>query len=383
MSIGRRLSLCAVLGSLGSLAFTQSTATTSPVAYVYVSNYIGTNSATEVHAFAAAPNGALTAVSGSPFNDQITAMAVNGKFLMGGTDNVININAYYIQPNGAISFSTQSNVTQQNSGCGGVGSLFFDHTGASLYNLDPSGSQCANNTYEAFNLVKSNGALTFLGDAGASPSLNGKLSFLANNVYAYGSSCYHFSPSINAFKRNANGSLTRLTVTAPYPTARSGESWCPWLAASDPTTHVVIPMQPYSGFGSPAGPYQLGVYTADSSGNLTTTSTYSNMPKVTVGNVNDLNMAPSGKILAVAGANGLQVFHVNGANPVTPYAVLNSTLAISQVFWDNANHLYAVSQTGGKLFVYTVMPTGWSVAPGSPHAIAGALNLAVQPWPRY
>jgi 6-phosphogluconolactonase (cycloisomerase 2 family) len=370
------------LCSLGSVAYTQSTAS-SPVAWVYVSNYIGNTTATEVHAYSVLPNGVLKPIPGSPFNDGITTMAVNGKYLMGGTDNDININAYHLNADGSPSFWTQTNITHQNSGCGGVGSIFFDHTGSSLYNEDPWGSQCSNNTYEAFNVVKSNGALTFVGDAGSSEALNGKLTFLANNVYAYGSTCYHSSPSINGFKRNSDGSLTQLNMTPAYPAAPTGEGWCPWLAAADPTSHVVIPMQPYAGYGDPAGPYQLAVYTADASGNLTTTSSYTDMPGVTVGGVNDLDMAPSGKIVAVSGPDGLQIFHVNGASPVTPYAVLNSTDAISQVFWDNANHLYAVSQTSGKLFVYTVTQTGWSAAPGSPVTISGALGLIVQPLPRY
>jgi hypothetical protein len=125
------------------------------------------------------------------------------------------------------------------------------------------------------------------------------------------------------------------------------------------------------------------VYTADAAGNLTTTSTYANMPTVSVGYVSYLQMAPSGKVLAVAGYIGLQLFHVNGANPLTDYTVLQSTDHIDEMFWDNDNHLYAVSSTAGKLYVYTVTPTGWSEAPGSPHTIGGAIHLIVQPWPRY
>jgi hypothetical protein len=33
-------------------------------------------------------------------------------------------------------------------------------------------------------------------------------------------------------------------------------------------------------------------------------------------------MSPSGKLLAVAGTTGLQVFHFNGSNPIKPYTGL-------------------------------------------------------------
>jgi len=50
-----------------------------------------------------------------------------------------------------------------------------------------------------------------------------------------------------------------------------------------------------------------------------------------------------------------------------------------QMFWDNANHLYAISRSVGKLFVFTVTATGVTQAPGSPHSIAGAQNIMVLP----
>ncbi len=81
----------------------------------------------------------------------------------------------------------------------------------------------------------------------------------------------------------------------------------------------------------------------------------------------DLAMSPSGKLLAVGGTAGLQIFHFNGSDPITHYTGLLTTDDVSQFFWDNDNHLYAISQTSGKLFVFTVTPTNVSQAPGSPH----------------
>jgi hypothetical protein len=102
------------------------------------------------------------------------------------------------------------------------------------------------------------------------------------------------------------------------------------------------------------------------------------MPNTLVTSVQDLKISPNGRLLAVAGQGGLQVFHFNGANPPTAYTPLLTTDTITQMFWDNDNHLYAISQTANTLHVYTVTPTAYSEAAGSPHAISQPQYVAVQ-----
>src|SRR5258708_34583385 len=96
------------------------------------------------------------------------------------------------------------------------------------------------------------------------------------------------------------------------------------------------------------GPSQLAVYSVDSSGNLTTTSTYQNMPAVLTQGAQTYWMSPTGKYLAVGGA-GLQIFHFNGANPITKFTGLLTTATIDKGYWDKANHLYGISQTAGQM----------------------------------
>jgi len=146
-----------------------------------------------------------------------------------------------------------------------------------------------------------------------------------------------------------------------------------------------IPVQVYTQDGrlvkywGQDGLWQLASYTADTAGNLTTKSTYSNMPTVLVGAVNDYSMSPSGKFLAVGGTAGFQIFHFNGANPITKFTGLLTGNPINQIFWDNANHVYAISWSKNKLFVWTVTSTGVTRAPGSPHAITSPQSLIVLP----
>jgi hypothetical protein len=93
-------------------------------------------------------------------------------------------------------------------------------------------------------------------------------------------------------------------------------------------------------------------------------------------------MSPSGKLLAVAGSTGLQIFHFNGASPVTPYKTLLTSGYFDGVYWDNSNHLYAIewnSYGKGKLYAYTITPTSVTEAPGSPYAIPNPEYLIVQP----
>jgi len=174
--------------------------------------------------------------------------------------------------------------------------------------------------------------------------------------------------------------LTDLNIHPPMPVAKQGDFYCSFLAATDVTNHVAISVQALNAQSwQPDGPPQLASYTADASGNLATKSAYSNMPETAVRSVIDISMSPSGKLVAVAGAAGLQVFHFHGSNPITHYTGLLTNVQMDQLSWDNHNHLYAISRSAGKLFVFTITPTSVRQAPGSPYTITNPQNIAVLP----
>ena len=115
----------------------------------------------------------------------------------------------------------------------------------------------------------------------------------------------------------------------------------------------------------------------DSQGNLTSTNTWEDMPTPDVQPAT-LNMSPSGKLLAVTGSyGGLQVFHFNGAKPITRFTKVLTTALIGQIQWDNNNHLYALSDSTNKLYVFEVTATSVNEAPGSPYTIAKPNSLVV------
>lgn len=350
---------------------------TAPVAYVYVSSNVYASDP-QIYAYGAGSNGKLTSVAGSPFAAAIAyggSLAVNAKYLF--ATNGVDITSFAVASNGALHRVASSDAQGFNqSDCGGPVSLFLDRSGATLYDEDIY-SDCANNAYQFFGIGASTGDLSYLGTtARTTPEFEVPLSFLGGNKYAYGASCYHWNQVIFGFARNSDGALTSLDIDPAMPEAANGNFYCPYLSATDSADRVVVPVQPMSNASfEPSGAYQLAVYTADSSGNLTTSSTYSNMPKVSVASVTSIAMSPSGELLAVGGTAGVQVFHFNGANPVTRYTGLLNSVEVDQMSWDSDNHLYAISQSAGKLFVFTITPTSYSQAAGSPYAITKPQNI--------
>jgi hypothetical protein len=361
-------------------------------AYLYVSGSANSsNNNVDVYAYSAASDGSLTPLSGSPFSSPGGIQATNGKYLF-GTDG-INIYSYSVAPDGAFQQVASINAQQFNSKdvsgapCGGPSALFFDQSGATLYDLDFY-SDCANNAYQFFSVDGSTGGLSYVGvTAITTPIFDVPLSFLGNNQFAYGASCYHWYQDIFGFARNTDGSLTSLgvnpTLNAPMPASQTGQIYCPYLTATDSTNHVAVAVQPIDNSSlQPVGPFQLAAYTADSSGNLTTTSTYSNMPTTSVTNTSAasltyLSMSPSGELLAVAGTGGVQVFHFNAENPITSYTGPLTTDQVDKMFWDKDNHLYAISQSANKLYVFTITPTVSGQAAGSPYTLTSPANIVV------
>ena len=347
----------------------------SPVAYVYVSSMANS----QILAFSADANGTLSPVLGSPFPASAAYMAVNGKFLFANDPTDTNISSFTIASNGALQQVSTINASHYNPGnTGGPEDLFLDHTGTTLYDGDIYAYGTQSNAYESFSIDSSTGQLNFLGitpDGG--PNVDSVLSFIGNNVFAYSSSCFKSSPEIFGYRRNADQTLSPLNINPSIPAAPSG-AYCPFFAAADASNNVAISLTPFSVY-SQAGQPQLAVYTADGSGNLTTLSNSTNMPTSAVGLPTDLQMAPSSTLLAIAGTSGLQLFHFNGGQPITSYTGLLTTSQVDQVWWDNANHLYALSRSAGLLYVFAATTTSVTQAPGSPYTIASPQNLAVLP----
>src|SRR6185437_14108976 len=375
------LCVCFSLGLSGVIASAQTASTSGTVAYVYVANSAG-GSTSEISAFAADSTGHLKPVPGSPFMEQAGYMVVNGKYLMAVSGS--KINSYRIGKNGSLSFAVATDYQRMQPGCGFASQLVFDHSGSSLY-VTESRADCSNNGVTNWAVDWATGGLDYQGltDTG-NWNINAAY-FIHNNKYAYtayNDSCMYYS--MNGFRRGTTGKLTEFTpaMNSPKPPARV-RAYIPYLGAGDPTNHVAFAEIPADPPGCASAPVQLATYTVNSNGSLTTKSSFANMPTTVIRSVYDMKMSPSGKLLAVAGQEGLQVFHFNGAAPIKHYTGLITKDPINEMFWDNANHLYAITGVFGSkvnhLHVFTITPNGFREAPGSPYKINKPQYLIVQP----
>jgi hypothetical protein len=382
--ISLKLGLCLALLSAGP-AFTQTpeavpdTTAAAPVAYVYVQTTKGVN------LYDAAADGKLTLVEGSPFRTAGEMIGSNGKYFIAlGT---YDVHSYAVEANGAIGqlVSTVGSLDYDGAQCGkieganGVGThgAFFDHAGQNVYVL--LDSQCT--ALQTFNIAMASGDLRFHGAAitggNAGSGLSGLPSIIGNDTFAYAAvdfGCCGSPPGWAGFLRNVNGRIENLTFNLGFGSGLNDPfGYVPYLVTADPTNHLAAVVSYNTGeseYGSP----QLASYTVDSKGDLSTTSTRKNMPYSKI-YPTSLNISPSGKLLAVAGWSndgddtppGLQIFHFNAAEPVTPYSDVLTRSVIYQIQWDYNNHLYALGGQG--LYVYTITPTSISEAPGSPYPI--------------
>jgi len=388
-----RFILCALLLSAGP-ALTQTPSLTlaakpaPPIDYVYVSQTPVNPGPNQVYGFAAAASGKLTPILGSPFQADVKYMAVNGKYLFGSTTDNLYLNSYTIGKNGAMTFAVANDIEKITGGVNNLyGTNYFlslDHTGAALYDFRTNGSE---QDYESFAINNATGALSLTPGYVWYPSSGsdgmGPFTISANNKYFYNTAVGIDGYGIYMMDRSSNGTL--LTPPSgepniPLPANITGRLFFPTGISADPANHVAVAFENVQDnqYTWPVGPDQLGVFTANAQGVLTTTSNYKNVPKVAVGDTMQIRMSTSGKLLAVGGTTGLEIFHFNGGSPLTIFSTPVKNVPILAVRWDNHDHLFALGENG-KLYEFTVTPTSVSPAPGSPYSIPGAQNLIVQP----
>ena len=213
-----------------------------PVAYVYVASYPGNNEPNVIVGYSASSKGALTPLPGSPFHQNVSSMAVNGKYLMAlNNSNAPNIDTLKIGSNGALTYVTSTPCVQKGDSCLYVRNLFFDHTGSDLYVMESDGS---NDNTESFAVNESSGALNYLGYTvtGAFPGDFTPTFFIGDNVYAYSadqSGCMY--PGIYGFQRDSNGLLNSINTQFNWPTPPPGVSiYYPDLTVADPNNHLAF-----------------------------------------------------------------------------------------------------------------------------------------------
>jgi hypothetical protein len=371
--------------------------------------YITTSAGINVYNVSSA--GKLTLVSGSPFKGTSgLAIGTAGSHFV--TIGTTYIHSYAVTSTGAIG----SQVSQINSAlytaaeCGTTAGGSMDHTGQEVYvqtagaGWNTTGEGICNGL-QTFKVNSTTGVLTFNGatEFGFNDRSVGipatSLTLAPNNAHAYNTTEVRMScgGSINGFYRDSYGSLysAPFNLTGPsLPGLEYGGGGFDWSLnsnmAADATNHLAVSVfqDVYAPCDGTIGPPQLASFTVDYYGNLVSTNKGTNMPTSDV-NPTSLSISPGGNLLAVGSYGGsayyssitagLQVFHFNGASPITKYSAVLTTAPIDSVAWDKSNHLFAISKSSKKLYVYTITPTTIVQASGSPYTINSPSTLFAKP----
>jgi len=358
-----------------------SNSSTAPVARVYVTR------PTHLDVFNVSSSRKLTPISGSPFsNISLSHLSINKKFLFGASDDQKTIITYSIASNGAPKILGQIDTSLYNdeTDCAGPQPTLIDHTGVTIYNYQ---ADCDDTAVTQSYKIEENGELQYLSrvltteDLSMTPTV-----LIGNNDYAYNFGSKYELPGVRSFifKRESDGTLDQVNATVNFPKpAIAGDVYDnDRTTAVDSTDHIVLPLYEVNpDTGESDGPDRLYSHTADSKGNLTTTNTLANAPTIEVESAEAMSISPSAKLLAVGGGQygnkGFQVFHFNGASPITKdTGLLHSSENFLQFGWDKDNHLFALSTSA--LHIYSATPTSVKEEAGSPISIPEASSVIVQ-----
>jgi hypothetical protein len=353
----RGFGLAATLALVSSFAVAPMAKSQSTAAYVYVQVQ---GPAGPVYGYRASSDGHLGPISGSPFKPGTAIVGGNGSqfFTLGHT----LLHSWAVESNGAIGAQlSQAPILDYGGGsCGGTANgdngAVLDNTGKYIYVMLQHGSSCA--AYQSYAIGR-NGDFTFLGDTEQSLPNNASdvdlPSILGDETFAYAD--WFGGPNSNrlGFRRASTGELQLIQFTETDPALDGSPSnYDPIFPAASPTgNYVVLSLLPYE-----AGPPQLGVYTVDSKGNLSTTNTSSTMP---TGQGVYNAFSPDGAYVANfnGGGSGIEIYKFNGAAPLTFYKAVrdDGSTTINQVVWDNSSHMYGISLGRNELYMFTVTST--------------------------
>lgn len=335
------MALCAL--ATGSAAYANT------AAFLYQSADVpNTNSSEQaIYGYALSSTGKLTPIPGQPFGvgDGINYYtACNGTYFFGiswGNPNNPtwqNIITYRIASNGALT-KVQTTPAAKFSSTPGphylYGPLTLDHSGQFLYVGVTGGSDLYSQySVMTFQVNHETGALDFLGEAPFHGQDTTNIHFTGNDAYAFDENDYEYLVAGNKTLRLL-GNATDAGFNGNY-------------LDPDPLSNLAV-------LGTNG---QLQSWFVHANGSLSEHSTdgqtllHTNLWPY---DYRQMYFSPDGSILALAGF-GLDLYHFNGAKPVTNYkqlyapGVFNSQLDrttgtyVSIVGWDNQHHFITVTQ---------------------------------------
>lgn len=358
---------------------------------VYLASWPWRSGKSQITGYAAAPDGSLTQVSGSPFNTAGTIGGVGAGSMFFGADSY-SIYSYTVHSNGCISFDSALAAGQgdpenpQNYMIGPL-ELFLDAKGSNLYSW---GFETDNGTaYASYDFDQSTGKMTQTSMTSTNfTNLSRPLAFPPSDQWGITSDyTIRGGRAISVFNRHSDGTLSteaRQDTQLPDISAPDG-------AAADATNHVVIAMQKCTDweYCDSTGPWYFAVYSIDNAGTMTALDNWGNMAAASAfGNAESAPswyaFSPDNRFFAAVGFTGIDVFAWDSEKAVlTLIGTIKNTEGVCQSSpswsgcqgtgfgigaWDSYDHLY--TYRGNELHVYTVSGSGVAPAPGSPYQVA-------------
>jgi hypothetical protein len=349
------------------------TASTTPPTAAYV--YIQTQGLQgPVYGFRASSTGTLSPIPGSPFKPagEIVGGTPTQFFTLGKT----LLHSYGVAANGAIEsqlgqipFFDYSGSDCPRSTSVAAGAV-LDHTGKYIYVLLGCGGDNLSAEYQTY-LIHSDGAFSFDGDASLPASWTeggfapGLPSILGNENFAYEDEMgIHAQSVLIGFRRTSAGTLQQMQFTERDPACCGGDYEVSGPDASPTGNYLVFQFYP-----ADTNPPQFASYTVASNGDISSTNTSSNMPRSSLTQPST-KFSPSGDLFVAYSGMTIEIYIFNGAAPLVLRQRLMAGQGIDQVAWDSSDHLYAISNSGDTVYVYTITPASVtqtsSISIGSP-----------------
>jgi hypothetical protein len=325
-----------------------------------------------INVYTADSAGKVSLVKGSPFPIEGLLNAVNGKDLISvGAAAVLSypINA----TTGAVGKLASIVGTDSYAGgeCGYTGTdgnpngTTLDRNGHFFYVQLWTGQNPANcSAWQSYS-IGSDGHFTYLDTiyngtysngwavpAGNQPTFSSSNDFFFTNL-DYGEGVTGFQ----GLQKLSNGKLQVNSSFTDYPPV--GDPIGPYYPTSflqaDNAGHLAVAMIPSDEATQKFGPIQLASFTIAPKGYVYSTNYWLSMPTPVIQEgMAGMAFSTNGKLLAVYGYPGVQLFHFNGAKPITKYTSLLPQEVIDRIGWDTAGHLYAVSYDSELIYVYNV-----------------------------
>jgi hypothetical protein len=382
----RGFGLAATLLLVSTFAVVTQSGAQSTAAYVYVQ--VG-GPAGAVYGYSASSSGQLSAIPGPPFKPGTAIVGGNGSqfFTLGNQ----KLHSYGVSFDGTIGAQISQYPLLDfaghtcGSGTSGGDAAVLNHFGHIYVLLQNGSGDCA--AYQSYAIDEAGffvagptAEITWTPEENGSyygftlPASPGSVGF------AYSSYDYLDSGPVVAGFQIGGGGLEPMQFHETDPTLNNGRYSSGHPDASPINNYVVLQLLPNDSL-----PIQLGSYTVDLSGNISTTNTSSNMPTSAFSNPST-TFSPSENLFVayadganpgINGNSGIEIYNFNGAAPLTLYKTLLTGTPIDGAAWDGSNHLYAFSKSQNKLWVFTVTPT--SVTEDASYSIGSPFSIVVAP----